>query len=195
MEILAKYKWIHNFQVTKFFIDEPWNHIPEEVKTLQVFMLNEEQIKIWCDHYIRILMIYVYAYIGFFILGNFCLLLFYYKIVCCFFYIVHWSPSCSRRQIDVPILLEVFFFWRRGGGGGVKHTFHNLFSTVLINKVRTCILFIFKFIQSNVLTVLYSVQLCLFKDKISNSVNKKLKRKINLCSKLCRYCLGIMRQF
>lgn len=46
VEILAKYKWIHNFQVTKFFIDEPWNHIPEEVKTLQVFMLNEEQIKI-----------------------------------------------------------------------------------------------------------------------------------------------------
>lgn len=46
VEILAKYQWIHNFQVTKFFIDEPWNHIPEEVKTLQVFILNEEQIKI-----------------------------------------------------------------------------------------------------------------------------------------------------
>lgn len=74
VEILAKYKWIHNFQVTKFFIDEPWNHIPEEVKTLQVFMLNEEQIKI-----------YVYAYIGFFILDNLFLLLFYYMFVCFFF--------------------------------------------------------------------------------------------------------------
>lgn len=42
VELLAKHQWIHNFQVTKFFIEKPWNHIPEEVKTLQVFMLNEE---------------------------------------------------------------------------------------------------------------------------------------------------------
>lgn len=41
VELLAKHQWIHNFQVTKFFIDKPWNHIPEEVK-LQAFMLNEE---------------------------------------------------------------------------------------------------------------------------------------------------------
>lgn len=77
VEILAKYKWIHNFQVTKFFIDEPWNHIPEEVKTLQVFMLNEEQIKI-----------YVYAYIGFFILDNF-FFTFILLHVCLFFFTLY----------------------------------------------------------------------------------------------------------
>lgn len=44
VEFLAKYQWIYNFQVTKFFIDEPWKHIPEEVKTLLVFMLNEGKI-------------------------------------------------------------------------------------------------------------------------------------------------------
>lgn len=42
VELLAKHQWIHNFQVTKFFIDKPWNHIPEEWKNVLTRFTTEE---------------------------------------------------------------------------------------------------------------------------------------------------------
>lgn len=42
VELLAEYQWIYNFQVTKFFIEEPWKHIPEEWKDVLTRLTTDE---------------------------------------------------------------------------------------------------------------------------------------------------------
>lgn len=37
VELLMKYRWVFNFQVTRFFIEKPWKDIPEQVQ--QVYNL------------------------------------------------------------------------------------------------------------------------------------------------------------
>lgn len=105
VELLAKHQWIHNFQVTKFFIEKPWNHIPEEVKTLQVFMLNEEHCSSFNINTCNRLKSDVISEYWWY---NIMYIMYIHTYILDFSFILYSSRSVRSSTLDIAAFLKVY---------------------------------------------------------------------------------------
>lgn len=105
VELLAKHQWIHNFQVTKFFIEKPWNHIPEEVNTLQVFMLNEEHCSSFNINTCNRLKSDVISEYWWY---NIMYIMYIHTYILDFSFILYSSRSVRSSTLDIAAFLKVY---------------------------------------------------------------------------------------